>query len=350
MRRVLGILVTSVAILSTVALSSYNNIEDEESLQNIGPKIKGITLVAPPTPIDNKPFADLKAIGTEWIALVPYAFTDPEKGGVWFGQQQWWGERIEGIEACIKYAHQNDIKVMLKPQIWASHQWIGDLDFENADKWQAWEAAYTEYVMTFVELANKYKVEMVCIGTEINHSTDERPEFWRSLIKKIKQSYTGKLTYSANWDHYPLITFWDELDYVGISSYFPLDNDKTPDITNLQKAWKPICKDLKKYSQKVKKPILFTEYGYLAVDGCAGKTWEIEPKRKELPMNDKAQANAYDALWHSLHSQSCWAGGFVWKWFPEGLGHEGIPTKDYSPQGKVGQDVIEKWFKNPAIN
>lgn len=344
MLKILGISLTAIVVISTLILSSFDN-TDKDLVYYTNPKIKGITLVAPPKPLDSTAFLALKNIGTEWVALVPYAFTDPQQGGVYFGQDQWWGERIEGIEACIKYAQQYGMKTMIKPQIWASHQWIGDLDFESEEKWLDWENAYIEYIMTFVRLAAKYNVEMICIGTEINHSTDERPEFWLGLIKKVKAVYKGKLTYSANWDHYDQISFWNELDYVGISSYFPLDGAKTPDVDLLQKAWKPVCKDLNKYSQKVKKPILFTEYGYLAVDGCAGKTWEIEPKRKSLPMNDQAQANAYDALWNALHNQENWAGGFVWKWFPGGMGHEGIPTKDYSPQGKVGEQVLEKWFK-----
>jgi hypothetical protein len=331
------------SLISVLALVNYVN--TQEIITSSDNLIKGITLVAPPKPIDSVAFMKLKNIGTEWVALIPYAFTNPKDGKVVWGDQQWWGERLEGIETCIRLAHRYDMKVMLKPQVWSPYVWIGDLDFDDYESWQNWETAYSKYLMSFVELATKYNVEMFCIGTEINHSTDERPLFWKNLIENIRKSYRGKLTYSANWDHYDKISFWKELDFVGISSYFPLDDAKTPDINTLQKKWKPICKELHKFSRKVNKPILFTEYGYLAIDGCAGKTWEIEPKRKSIPMNDQAQANAFEALWSSMSKQNYWAGGFMWKWFPEGLGHEGVPTKDYSPQGKAGEKILEKWFK-----
>ena len=39
-----------------------------------------------------------------------------------------------------------------------------------------------------------------------------------------------------------------------------------------------------------------------------------------------------------------WAGGFLWKWFPNMKGDEGHPERDYSPQGMLGERTLKKWY------
>jgi len=164
------------------------------------------------------------------------------------------------------------------------------------------------------------------------------------LISDIRCLYAGELTYSSNWDSFQDINFWGDLDYVGISSYFPLSDDKTPNRKSLSKAWKTKKKKLSSFHKEVGKQILFTEYGYLSVDGCAGKTWELEKVVKQLPINQEAQAIAFDNLYAELWNESFWAGGFIWKWFPHGQGHEGYIERDYTPQDKLAEKTIAKWF------
>ena len=102
--------------------------------------------------------------------------------------------------------------------------------------------------------------------------------------------------------------------------------------------------ELAAYSRKIGRPILFTEYGYLTVDGSGGKTWLLEKKVKRLPINQKAQANCFEALYQVFGEKDYWAGGFIWKWFPHGRGGEGYNERDYTPQGKMSFDVIKKYY------
>ena len=198
--------------------------------------------------------------------------------------------------------------------------------------------------MTYVDISIDKGVEMICIGTEFRISTKKRTKFWNELISEIRKKYDGKLVYSANWDDYENISFWKDLDYIGLSAYFPLSDFDTPNKLFLSLKWKSVVKRLKRYSAKMKKPILFTEYGYLSVDGAAGKTWELEKDINNLTVNERAQANAYEALFDSFWKEDFWAGGFLWKWFPNGYGHEGYPEKDYTPQNKEAALIIEKWY------
>ena len=317
----------------------------EKAVSHTSFPIKGITVVAPPKAIGASAFRRLTDINTEWVSFVPYGFT--KKGGTdikYNLERQWWGEKIEGIETCILEAKNQGLKVMLKPQVFIGGGWIGEMDFDTEEKWKIWEINYRKFILEYLNVAVKHEVEMFCVGTEFNIAVVKREKFWKELIKEIRLTYKGQLTYSANWDSYDKVGIWKELDFVGISSYFPLSDAKNPTVGLLVKEWKPIVRKLKAFSSSQKKKIIFTEYGYMSVDGCAGKAWEIEKAKHNLNINHFAQSNAYDALWTSLVNEEFWAGGFLWKWFPEGMGHEGYPEKDYSPQDKPAEQVIKKWF------
>lgn len=307
--------------------------------------ISGVTLVAPPSPFENNPMPRLDSVGAAWISLIPYGFTRSGQTKLSYNlDRQWWGEKLVGIKESVHLAHKSNIKVMLKPQVYIPGNWIGDFKLNSNEEWLLWEAEYKNYIMSYALLAEEMGVEMLCIGTEMRQSVKLRPEFWLGLIASIKEVYTGKLTYSANWDSYNSVHFWDQLDYIGLSAYFPLSEEKTPKVSDLLKKWKTINSELEDYSKNHQKQILFTEYGYLSVDGCAGKTWELEKNISNLKINELAQANSIGALLANFTQQEWWAGGFLWKWFPNMQGHEGYPEKDYTPQDKQAEKVLSKYY------
>lgn len=342
------IVVVTLTILNVLfAFISYNKTNAIKKKEHDS-AIKGITVVATPNAIGARAFEKLKSIHTEWVCFVPYGFSKKGSTNVQFNLDwQWWGEKISGVKTSIQEAKKLGLKVMLKPQVYVPDGWVGDLDFETETEWQAWEAQYKKFIFSFLNVATEMDVEMFCIGTEFTISTQKRPQFWQQLIKEARSKYSGKITYSANWDHYKNIAFWDQLDYIGISSYFPLSDEKNPSLGQLLKKWVPIRKELKNFAHVHQKKILFTEYGYMSVDGCAGKAWEIEKNKDRLHINHYAQSNAYDALWTAMSTENYWHGGFLWKWFPDGMGHEGYPEKDYTPQDKPSEMIIKKWFSTP---
>ena len=277
-------------------------------------KIKGLNFVAPPDPYPINPMNAVKAIGANWIAVIPYGFTRINQPSVGYDANwQWWGERPEGVEETIRLAKSSGVNVILKPQVYVPGGWTGDLDFKSEEEWQNWEKDYEAFLIPFAEMADSLEVEILCVGTEFKKSVKKREQFWRSLIKKIRGIYKGKLTYAANWDEYLDVPFWDALDYAGVNAYFPLTNSKTPKITELKKAWQPYLKEIRRFYKKVKKPVLFTEYGYLSVDGCAFNTWELEAKVKQLKINHEAQANAIHALFEIFWNEPYWE----WRVFVE---------------------------------
>lgn len=313
---------------------------------SISQHVAGFTFVGVPNKIIESPMGPLSEVQTNSIALVPYGFFEKDKTHIIFEHpRQWWGERREGIIQSIIWAHESDIRVLLKPQLWTHNTWIGEHDFENGTDWEEWEQSYSEFILYYAQLAQEMCVEKLCIGTELKAHIKARPEYYSSLIDTIRSVYHGSLTYSANWDHYDEIPFWDQLDYVGISAYFPLISDVNPSVEKMKSAWKPHVKKMKQFSEKLDKPILFTEYGYLSVDGAAGKTWELESKIDQLAVNQEAQSKAFKALFEVFINENWWAGGYVWKWFPNGQGGEGYNEKDYTPQKKKALQTISYFYE-----
>ena len=308
-------------------------------------QMHGITLMAPMDTFAFDPMKTISEISCDYIAVVPYAFTPHDESKVYYNHpHQWWGERSEGVRTTIDLAHKRNMNAMLKPQVWIHDVWVGDHHYNNEDDWKIWETDYRSYILHFAQIAEETDVALYCIGTEFKKATIMRTEFWSSLIDDVRKIYSGQLTYCANWDEYDKFPLWDKLDLIGISAYFPLTDTHTPSVVELKKRWSPIKKSLKKFSQKYNKKIFFAEYGYMSIDGCAGKTWALEPHRRETPSNQLAQSNAFEALWSTFCDEEFWLGGFLWKWFPGGIDEHTYYLHDYTPQNKSSIEVLKRFF------
>ncbi|MEO6037249.1 MAG: hypothetical protein ABIQ93_02470, partial [Saprospiraceae bacterium] len=316
------------------------------TFEPVAGKMNGLTFVAPPRQPTEDPMIAVNSIGANWIALVPYAFTRLGIPDVRYGThgQQWWGESPEGVRQCIRMAHAAGLKVMLKPQVYIPRSWPGSLDFDSPQDWQQWEAAYEKYMLPMASLADSAGVDLFCVGTEFAIAVVKRPDFWHGLIRKVRDRYHGKITYCATWADYQQTPFWNDVDYIGLSAYFPLVSNATPNVDSLRQAWRPIREQLRACSEQYQKPILFTEFGYLSVDSAGWRNWELEDGIEERTINQLAQANCLEALFSTFQAEPWWAGGFLWKWFPNMQGHEGYPERDYTPQGKLGEGVLRKWY------
>ena len=316
----------------------------------LGQHVNGLTIVGTPSKFDVNPYPRIAQTEANWVCFVPYGFTRLEETSIHFNlEKQWWGEKKAGIIENIKLAKDQGMKIFLKPQIYIPGSWPGALDFTEED-WKTWESNYREFIEFYIDIAEQYEVDMFCIGTEFKISEQKRAFFWKSLIQEIRCDYSGLLTYSSNWDSYEKVGFWDDLDFIGISSYFPICTKSNPKNKDFDKAWKSKILDLEKYSKEKNRKILFTEYGYLSVEGCAGKTWELEKQVHQLEVNQEAQAKAFDALFRNLWDRNFWAGGFIWKWFPNDQGHEGYISKDYTPKDKLAEQVLKFWFSKDKMD
>ncbi|OUS03555.1 glycoside hydrolase [Flavobacteriales bacterium 33_180_T64] len=309
-------------------------------------KINGLSFVASPDAIDESHTEPAVNIGANYTAIMPFGFIKnlehPEI--VHNTERQWFGETRAGAKQYIEALRKENIKIMVKPQIWVWHgEFTGNIKMTNEANWKTLEHSYSEFILEYAELAHDTKAEIFCIGTELENFIKERPEYWHNLIKEIKTIYKGKLTYAANWDEFKRTPFWSALDYIGIDAYFPVSNKQTPTVEGCRVGWQKHKTIIKSLSETYNKPILFTEYGYRSVDYTGKEPWESDHTLKSL--NFEGQSNATQALFEEFWNEEWFAGGFIWKWFHAYDKAGGLKDNRFTPQNKPVETLIQAFYK-----
>ncbi len=273
--------------------------------------------------ITNHNFEQLKSVHGNWISQTPFAW-QPDIFGPELNlntERAWWGEADRGLIHTAKIAKEEGLKTMLKPHIWirsANGKWRSDLKMKNEKDWDEWFKNYEIMIMHYAKLAQANDMEALCIGTELHLTTKFHPDRWRAIIKKIRSVYDGELTYAANWyKEYEDITFWDELDYIGIQAYFPLSNSEEPSKEELLKNWEKHKRAMKKVATTYNKKIVFTEIGYKNTADSAIEpwTWPQKMDADKVKHSEITQLNLYEAMFETLYHETWVDGFFIWKWF-----------------------------------
>ena len=283
----------------------------------------------------------LKQLGVDWISLLPFGFHRGEPALRFGGEQVW--ETDASLGAATRQAHALGIKVMLKPHIWGRSEQRTE-SWTDAH-WRAWFNDYLRFAEHYATLARDAKIDAFCIGNEQKVASGHEAE-WRRIIERVRTIYDGPLTYGANFDEVFDVPFWDALDWIGVSGYFPLVPDASPDRATLVRAWQPVLARLEALSRRERKPVLFTEIGYRSVQGAAWRQWEIP--RDALADLD-AQRNAYEAFFEAVWPQPWVMGAYPWKWFsyPD---HGRPAVNDYDLEGKPAEDAIRRAYNSQATS
>lgn len=310
------------------------------------PTINGVSFVAAPDSLKQNQIQPIKDIHANYAAIMPFGFIrsldHPEI--IFDTNRQWFGETSAGASQYIELLHEEGIEVMMKPQIWIWRgEFTGNLKMNSEEDWMQLENAYSHFILTYAQLAELTKVNIFCIGTELEQFVVARPSYWKRLIAEIKKVYSGKLTYAANWDEYKRVSFWNQLDYIGVDAYFPISDAKTPTLEKAILGWVPWKEELKTVSEKLDKPILFTEYGYRSVDYAGKQPWDSNHELSSI--NFEAQTHLLNGLYQEIWNEPWFAGGFIWKWF---IAHEkvgGEKDNQFTPQNKPAQQNVKRAYK-----
>lgn len=344
MKRTIRLLAVTVLMVSVFALPFYI---PHQANAAIADWQKGVSM-SPRfahdfgSPSFNQSVSNAKSAGANYITLIiPYYQSNVGSTDIGPG---WNTPTDEDLTAAISYIHGQGLHVVLKPHLdsydgqWRAHINPGDRD--------TWFKNYGAVLTHLATLAAANSVEGICIGTElINMSTDTsngtNAGHWKDLISSVRSIYSGFLTYSANWgggnfeDEKSHISFWSQLDYIGMSAYFNLNSSNN--VSDLQSAWTGYDQgQIKPLSDKYGKPVLFTEIGYRSVTNAHYSPWNSTMGGGYDPTE---QANDYTALFNYWNNRSYLAGIYLWEWNTNpqagGSGDTG-----YTPQNKPAQDVM----------
>ncbi|MEZ4463882.1 MAG: hypothetical protein R3F43_05010 [bacterium] len=123
--------------------------------------------------------------------------------------------------------------------------------------------------------------------------------------------FPGRLTYSANWDHFHHVGFWDALDVIGLNAYHPVTARDGATVLDLARSWRTIRRWLLAWHGWLPQPLLFTEVGYPSVEGGARRPYHYGA---DTAVDLAEQARAYAAFIETWRDQPGVAGGCIWIW------------------------------------
>jgi hypothetical protein len=310
----------------------------------VGRKINGVSFVASPRKINDTAIAPVVQLNANWVSLMPFAFMrNIDSPTIQYdNERQWRGERKEGVKETALAFHNKGIQVMIKPQIWIGRgAFTGHISMTTEEHWKLLEQNYEAFILDYAKVAEEVKCRLFCIGTELNIFVTKRPEFWNSLIEKIRKVYSGQLTYAENWDTYSTVPFWSKLDYIGIDAYFPLSDEREVTLKALETGWAKYKSKIEALYKSTTRKILFTEYGYRSYDYTAKEPWA----NNKFAVNINNQQIALEALFGAFWKEPWFAGGFVWKWYDDHDKVGGENNTDYTPQNKPSQKLITEVYQ-----
>jgi len=247
----------------------------------------------------------------------------------------------EQFRQLIRRAKSKNMRVVLIPVILLSNprgnEWRGVI---QPPDWDEWFSSYLFFIKYFAKIGLDNNVDALAIGAELI-STESFRTRWEKVISETRRIYHGKLLYSSNWDHYRQVSFWDKLDYIGMTTYHKLSDKENPDLKTLMASWSKIKKEILDWRKTIGKPIFFTEVGWCSQPGASVEAWNYYRYQKPSKEGLEEQKRCYEAFIRTWRNEKSVAGTLWWEWTCDGSGPEDF---GYTPKGKPAEQVLRAWY------
>ena len=282
---------------------------------------------------------EIAAIGASHVALV-VTWAQPDVRAIHIAPSK---ATIDDaiVDRAIARAHARGLDVLLFPILTIDRlrpgEWRGTVQPGDID---AWWLSYEQFIVHYATIAARHDTESLLVGSELG-STEAWRYRWYHLISRVERLYGGTLVYSANWDHYQQVSFWNRLDFIGVTGYFELSRSKNASQAELERAWRPIRDQLVAYAARQDRPLWITEIGYTSVDGAATRPWDYTMAGA---IDLEEQRRLYAAFVRVWTGVSRLEGVFFWNWYGKG----GPDDRDYTPKGKPAEAVLRRWWSPAA--
>jgi hypothetical protein len=247
----------------------------------------------------------------------------------------------EEVVWAIRKAKELNLKICLKPIVncadgtWRAHINFFDKDVPCEPKWSEWFRSYTDFILHYAAIAEESGCEMFCIGCELVQ-TDRREAEWRALIAEVRKVYHGIITYNCDKYQEDNVTWWDELDVISSSGYYP------------EQDWEAQLDRIEAVVKSHNKPFFFMEAGCPSRTGSAAipNDWTLQGEP-----NEEEQSRFYQAMFSSCESRE-WVQGFMlWDWPAQLYPLEAAADNDdYCMYGKSAAGVIKAYYGSKINN
>lgn len=249
------------------------------------------------------------------------------------------------IERIARRARARGLRVTVFPIVRLVHrtaaEWRGTLHPSDLARFHA---SYEEVLAGYASAAARGGAAELVVGSELV-SLEGDPAWWRGLIARTRRLFPGRLIYSANWDRYDRVPFWDAVDALGVSAYFELSKRAAPTVEELVAAWRPIRARLVAYAASQRRPLVLTEIGYPSVAAAASFPWNDFLVGPDGAEDAEAQRRLYEAFVRGWSDGAGLAGTYFWMWFGRG----GPGDRSYTPRWKPAELVLKEWYHRRAL-
>jgi hypothetical protein len=220
-----------------------------------------------------------------------------------------------------------------------NRQWIWPKDHS------AWFQSYGDRMVELGSFASAHGGTSFVVGSELTLLFVE-DWAWRDVIRRVRGVYGGHLTISPVFVQFETITFWDALDSIGVSAYFPLTaSDSYLDqqfVLNM--AWKAIQTEIEAYALAHFKPITFVEVGYPNTDVAATQPWDYDWGKRKL--NEDLARRCWEAF------RNAWSHSKMLRsfqiWALSSPDDDAANPMLFSPLHKPAEDVVRQLFAERA--
>ncbi len=294
---------------------------------------------------------EIRSLGANAVSLSPvgYVFNlhDPRVFG-YLGENE--TLTPDHVRRMIRDAKAAGLKVFLNPHLWvglygAPGEWRGNIAMRTDAEWDEWFRNYGTFIRFWARVAQEEGVDLFSVGSELVAATKAKPDAWRRLIREVRGIYRGPCTYASNWsgelDH---ITFWDDLEYLAISAYYPVGPGDR--VERLARAAATRA-EVQALSEKWAKPVLFAEIGYRSVAGAGEKPAEWKIGDPAAPDPDEQRLN-FEVFFETYWNEPWFFGGYVWSWFSDPDFKVTVPN-DYQIRGRPASAVVSDYFQRGPV-
>jgi hypothetical protein len=295
---------------------------------------------------------NLKNDGANYAVLVvPYYQSNTQSSDIAPGYNT---PTDAALAAGIDYAHSIGLSVAIKlfdePY---SNEWRAYINPSNRTTWYQ---AYGDTLVHLAQIGQAHKAEMMILGTEMvstasSKVNSDNTQRWVGMISRVRNVYSGKLTYGANSNNSSTdtfenekryISFWSSLDYASLSTYYEFPDGS---ISGLKGSWDYWNKnDIAPFAQSVGKPVIFSEVGYRSVAGAHSHPWDSFSGNT---YDATEQSNDYEALMSYWNDYSYMSGVMWWDW-KSNASAGGSGDLSFTVQHKPAEAVMKKWFTAAA--
>lgn len=277
---------------------------------------------------------------TDVLVVVPWYQSDV--GAHDIAPREGYSPADETVLRTLQQAKARGLRTSLLPIVRLIHrtptEWRGRI--EPRAGVELWFETYQRFLVRMGQLAAAGGADRLGVGSELL-SLERHEARWRALIQRVREVTPSRLYYSANWDHFEPIRFWDALDEVGVTAYFELSsNDETPSPEQLRAAWREPARALKALRARTGKPLVVTELGYPSIQSAARYPWD---ETRKAPLDLALQATLYDAACGALVEAKGIDGLYFWNWFGFGGAHDAT----YTPRGKPAAAAMRRCLVQP---